>query len=470
MWWRLALRISGATILPWVFATAHPLGNRSVSHLTVIEVEDGHVEATYVLELGEVPAYLLLKEHPNLEAQARDAARQWIAELEFSTGGRRLEPELESAEAQVRSGDDGLKVARITMRMRVVAAGSLAFEDHNFSDRSGWKEIAIRAGTGEEITRASQGPADRSKMLTEFQGDPPQDLRAMVEWKAGTGTATKIASIPQPPPVIDEGAPKAASTAKKDYLRDLLGRERIGFGLALAGLAAAFGLGAMHALSPGHGKTIVAAYLVGSKCSMRHAAFLGAMVTFTHTAGVFALGLVALFFSEYAATEKIARVLGVASGLSIVLVGAWLFRKRFAHLRHEWQHAHGHAPDHHHHDHDGHAHSHVPEGEVTMGSLMALGASGGLAPCPSALVLLLSAIALGRTGLGLVLLIAFSAGLAGVLMGIGMMVLYAKKWLPGAGVGRPGVLRWAPVISAVVIVCVGVVMTGASLGWWGLAV
>jgi nickel/cobalt transporter (NicO) family protein len=108
----------------------------------------------------------------------------------------------------------------------------------------------------------------------------------------------------------------------------------------------------------------------------------------------------------------------------------------------------------------------VPEGEITLGSLVALGASGGLVPCPSALVLLLSSIALGHVGAGLILLIAFSLGLAGVLMGIGMMVLYAKSWLPDpARTSQHPAFRLVPVLSAFVIVCLGILMTGVSLGW-----
>jgi nickel/cobalt exporter len=108
----------------------------------------------------------------------------------------------------------------------------------------------------------------------------------------------------------------------------------------------------------------------------------------------------------------------------------------------------------------------VPEGDVTLGSLIALGASGGLVPCPSALVLLLSSIALGHVGLGLILLVSFSLGLAGVLMGIGMLVLYAKHLLPDpARTSHHPLFRLVPVLSAFVIVCLGLLMTGVSLGW-----
>jgi len=222
-------------------------------------------------------------------------------------------------------------------------------------------------------------------------------------------------------------------------------------------LGVAFVLGAAHALTPGHGKTIVAAYLVGSRGTLKHAAFLGAMVTFTHTVSVFLLGLATLFLFQYVVPQNAIRVLGAISGLSIVAIGGWMLFKR---LRHEHQHQHGHA--HHHHNHD---HQHLPD-EVSWSGLVALGASGGLVPCESALVLLLSAIALRRAGLGLLLLVSFSVGLAIVLMGIGALVIYAKNWLPAASrtSGNP-FFRWMPVASAAVVLLVGLLMTGVSLGW-----
>ena len=260
-----------------------------------------------------------------------------------------------------------------------------------------------------------------------------------------------------------------------DYLAQLLHQPQLSAGWLIAGIAVAFWLGALHALEPGHGKTIVAAYLVGSRGNMKHAALLGASVTFTHTLSVFLLGIGTLLLSSYIVPEKIIPVLGVLSGISIVLIGGWLFYKRWRAFRHELAHqrahAHGHHHhhhhDHHHHDHDhDHGHSHVPQGDITVGSLMALGASGGLVPCPAAMVLLLSAIAIGRVGLGLVLLVAFSLGLAGVLMAIGMLVIHAKSWLPeSAKDSQHPLLRFAPVASAFVILCVGMLMTAASLRW-----
>src|SRR5437773_6651352 len=156
-----------------------------------------------------------------------------------------------------------------------------------------------------------------------------------------------IAPIPQPLAVKkgDEapvpGQPEAPGTVVRgDYLSNLLHNRNLSFGMALIGIAVAFGLGAAHALSPGHGKTIVAAYLVGSRGTAKHAVFLGGMVTFTHTISVFALGFVTLFLSKYVAPEKISPVLEVVSSLSIVWIGALLLFRRVRALQ---GHAHGHG-------------------------------------------------------------------------------------------------------------------------------
>lgn len=237
-------------------------------------------------------------------------------------------------------------------------------------------------------------------------------------------------------------------------------------------LAIAFGLGAVHALSPGHGKTLVAAYLIGARGTLRHAFILGGTVTFTHTISVFLLGLATLVLTQYVVPEKIIPVLGMISGMGIVAIGVWLLQKRIHRLQHERQHHHHndhdhahhhHYPDHHynahdhHHDHDhSHPHHHHPPEEISLGGLIALGASGGLVPCPSALVLLLTAISLGHAAAGLLLLLSFSVGLAIVLIAIGATVLYAKHLLPSSD--HAG-FRWLPIASAIVIICAGVVVT-----------
>jgi nickel/cobalt transporter (NicO) family protein len=243
-----------------------------------------------------------------------------------------------------------------------------------------------------------------------------------------------------------------------ESLSRLLHQGQIGWSVLLLGMLAAFAFGAVHALSPGHGKTLVAAYLVGSRGTPRHAIFLGLMVTFTHTISVFALGLVTLYLSRFVLPETLTPILGAISGITIVWVGAMLLYRRTV-GRSMAPAATGLAHDHG----DGRVHTHVPE-EISVGGLIALGASGGLVPCPSALVLLLTSVSLGRIALGLSLLVAFSAGLAVVLTGIGLAVLIAKQWLPDSGtLGRSKTLRYLPVASAAFIVCIGIAMTWVSL-------
>ena len=226
----------------------------------------------------------------------------------------------------------------------------------------------------------------------------------------------------------------------------------------LFAMLAAFAFGAVHALSPGHGKTLVAAYLVGSRGTPRHAVFLGLTVTLTHTVSVFALGLVTLYLSRFVLPETITPILGTISGVTIVWVGATLLYRRTV-GRGAAPPAQGLAHDHG----DGRVHTHLPE-EIGVGGLIALGASGGLVPCPSALVLLLTSVSLGRVGLGLTLLVAFSAGLAMVLTGVGLAVLYAKHWLPDrAKTAENPWFRYLPVASAAFIVCIGVAMTWVSV-------
>lgn len=486
--------------LATIVLAAHPMGNFSVSHFTRINVNKGSVKITYVLDLAEIPTYQLMRDwnmdpsaaakipQATLDEKATVQAREWLKQLDVTYNGERLRPRLEHTTINLSDGAGGMHVSRIETALRLDnVQGQLAFEDRNYPDRAGWKEIVITSTDGTPIIQASQSGANRSKALTEYPADPtlapPQDLRASVEWHVESPViVTKIVPIPQPAVPLTQAAtptpvaipkPVAGEVTRGDYLSRMLSRKDIPFTVMLIGIAVAFAFGALHAKSPGHGKTMVAAYLVGSRGTMKQAAFLGAMVTLTHTISVFLLGLVTLLFAKYLAPEKLVTWLGVASGISIVLIGASLFYKRLRALSHAHAHTHGH---HHHHDHDGaHTHdhdhgptdhSHVPQGEVTLRSLIALGASGGMVPCPSALVLLLISISLGHVGLGLLLLISFSLGLAGVLMAIGMMVIYAKQWLPDpVKTSQHPAFRLIPVFSAFVIVCVGLVMTSVSLGW-----
>jgi ABC-type nickel/cobalt efflux system permease component RcnA len=236
-------------------------------------------------------------------------------------------------------------------------------------------------------------------------------------------------------------------------------------GAILIAVLVAVGLGAAHALTPGHGKTIVGAYLVGSRGSARHALFLGLTTTVTHTAGVFAFGLLVLFASRFILPEQLYPWLGVLSGLLVVLIGFSLFRAQLRQLLGLRRRGAEHEQVGGYHYHFGVGHSHTPPANdaTSWRNLLALGVSGGLLPCPSALVLLLSAIALQRVGFGLVLIVAFSVGLASVLTGIGIVLVYAGRLFERVPVRHGGLARALPLASALFITMAGVAITVQAL-------
>jgi ABC-type nickel/cobalt efflux system permease component RcnA len=282
--------------------------------------------------------------------------------------------------------------------------------------------------------------------------------------------------------------------------------------LLTAALTAA-ALGGLHALEPGHGKTIVAAYLVGSQGTAAHALLLGLIVTATHTAGVYALGAVTLYASKYLIPDHLYPWLGIASGLTIAFVGAYMIRRRYAgherghhhyhgrdavhehgrahhdghadhtrELGHEEHthlqrtshagghfHTHGHAHEHTHSHSHGHYHDeHLHNGPFSYRRLALLGVTGGITPCPAALVVLLSAVSLHRVAFGLYLILAFSLGLAAVLISIGLITVYARRLL--ARVPSDGLVinRWLPIASAAGITCLGVAITLQGLSAMGV--
>jgi nickel/cobalt exporter len=222
----------------------------------------------------------------------------------------------------------------------------------------------------------------------------------------------------------------------------------------LVSLLAAVFWGAAHALSPGHGKSIIAAYLVGSRGTRRDAVVLGVTVTVTHTIGVFALGLITLSLSQFVVPEDLYPWLNLISALLVVGVGLAVLSWRLRALRRPHRgHSHHHHDHHHHHEHD------RPGG---LRSLLGVGVSGGLIPCPTALVVLLAAISLHRIGYGLVLILAFSVGLAGAMTGIGFVAVTAKRAFDRLDF-EAGAVRILPAVSAVVILGLGVAMTVRAL-------
>jgi ABC-type nickel/cobalt efflux system permease component RcnA len=365
-------------------------------------------------------------------------------------------------------GQGGLALTRVEASFAArLPAGTRHVELANdaFSGHIGWDAIQVLPGDGTDV-RSSVPASDPTGGLRAYPQDllssPPDDRQASFEVRLGSGRVTA------PPGLSGDDA--TSDRSLDGFANALAGGNTHGL-LVLFLLAAAFGWGALHALAPGHGKTMVAGYLVGARGTPRHAAILGLMVTATHTVSVFALGLVTLAASQYILPEQLYPWLGVLSGLLVVGIGLTAMRSRF----HRWralrapavaksdgpQPGHSHS----HHDHD-HHHDHA-DGPITMRSLIGLGVSGGIVPCPSALVVLIAAISQHRIGLGMVLIVAFSLGLAATLIAVGLGVIYGGRLIarlrPERRIFGSRFAGALPAISASVIVIAGVLITSRAI-------
>jgi nickel/cobalt transporter (NicO) family protein len=337
-----------------------------------------------------------------------------------------------------RPGAGGLPTLRFEAVYRVTDPGgssSLVFHDTNFADRVGWREIVVRAADGARLVSSDVPAESASDDLRAYPRDllrSPLDVTsAGARFVLGPGPGT-------PPSFAGASAPERSAGS----FESLVERENVGPGVVLLSLLIAAFWGAAHALSPGHGKAMVAAYLVGSRGTPRHALLLGLTVTVTHTAGVFALGLVTLALSELIVPEQLYPWLNLVSALLVVGVGVSVLRAR---LRRR------HAHDHHH-----------QHPDRSLRDLLAVGISGGLLPCPTALVVLLAAISLHRVGYGLVLIVAFSLGLAGAMTAVGLAALSARRFLRKKSFeGR--IVRALPAVSAALILVLGLAMTTRAL-------
>jgi nickel/cobalt transporter (NicO) family protein len=424
---RLALLAAAlaALALP-VAGSAHPLGNFTVNRFSRIEVAGPRIYVRYVLDLAEIPTFQAGK--IDAHAYARRIARG----AHLTVNGRRVRLiSIETALAHP-AGAGGLRTTRLETILRgpkLAGVSDVEYRDTNSADRIGWKEIVL-----------GQAPS-ASQELRAY----PKDLLSSPLAVTTVRTRLVPGTVPGTRPHVTNGAGLQAPDRVADSgFAALVGRDRLGFWVIVASLGAALFWGMAHALSPGHGKTIVTAYLVGQRGTPRHAALLGLVVTATHTVGVFALGAVTLVLSRFIVPEELYPWLNFVSGVLVVLIGASVLRSRWRHRR---AHARGH--DHHHHDHgDG----------LSRRSLVAVGVSGGLLPCPSALVVLLAAITLHRVAFGMLLVVAFSAGLALTITGIGLAAVLARGAFRRVSFdGR--VVSLLPTASAIVILAAGLLMT-----------
>jgi ABC-type nickel/cobalt efflux system permease component RcnA len=491
-------------------ATAHPLGNFTINHFARIEAGAERLRLRYIVDMAEIPAF---QESQTIDANADGALSdaelkaylervvpQYMEGLRVTVDNQRIALRLAGQTISQPQGAGGLPTLRIECDFEgdlptaaTPSQHQLSFEDGNHQGRIGWREIVAAPASGVTIFDST---AYGSALTDELKAYPQDMLAAPLDERSAKFSWT-TSSVPPGAVALQrrDGHPIEQS---RDRLAELIGIKDLTLPLALLGLLIAAGLGALHAFSPGHGKTVVGAYLVGSRGTARHAAFLGLTVTITHTLGVFALGLVTLFASQYIVPERLFPVLSLISGAIVVVIGLSLFASRLrgalgigglAHHHHDEDTSHTHdehkfhqahnddaAHEHTHddgatpHSHGGRAHTHLPPGTdgspVTWRSLLALGISGGLLPCPSALVVLLSAISLGRVGYGLALVVAFSIGLAATLTGIGLLFVYAGRFIKRS-VGNSRLIRVLPVVSAFVIACVGALICYEALAQAG---
>jgi ABC-type nickel/cobalt efflux system permease component RcnA len=429
----LLLAALAALVLP-VAASAHPLGNFTVNRFSRLEVSGPRVYVRYVLDLAEIPTFQAGK------IDAPTYARQIARGALLTVNGRRarLVP-VETALAHP-AGAGGLKTTRLEVVLRGPRLGGpsrIGYRDTNYADRIGWKEIVV----GRDAPSSSH----------ELRAYPNDLLRSPLD--VTTVSARLVpGSDPETAPILHRGRAVSAPDRVADSgFASLVGRERLGFWVILASLGAALFWGAAHALSPGHGKAIITAYLVGQRGTPRHAVLLGLIVTATHTIGVFGLGLVTLLLSRFIVPDELYPWLNLVAGLLVVGIGASVLRAR-------WQHRRAHAHGHHHHHHHDHDHDH----DLSRRSLVAVGVSGGLLPCPSALVVLLAAISLHRVAYGMLLVVAFSAGLALTITGIGLVAVLARGAFRRLSFeGR--LVSLLPAVSALVILAAGLAMTVHAL-------
>jgi ABC-type nickel/cobalt efflux system permease component RcnA len=464
-------------------ADAHPLGNFTINHYAGVQVAPDGVGIDYVLDMAEIPAFQEInhldtnrdrKAEPVEMVQYPDQKCQEVnSHLELLIDKQPLALSLIESTVEFPPGVGGLSTLRLSCNFQgtteLVGANQLIeFEDKFYPQRLGWREITI-AANGVPI----QGDFTSLSITNRLRDYPTELLSSPLDQRRiDLKLNPSLTSNEQaPPPSVKSSSrlDNALTGRSNDLFTSLITQENHNFLTIVIALAIAFLWGGLHALSPGHGKTIVGAYLVGSRSNAQHALFLGLIMTITHTAGIFALGLVTLGTSKFILTEQLYPWLSVVSGVLVTVIGLNLFISRLqgTQVSHSHDHVHSHQHSHglhHHHHHVHHEHSHLPPHGASMkwSSLLALGISGGLLPCPSALVVLLSAIAMGRVGFGLALVSAFSLGLAVVLTGIGLMLVYAKNRFEHLPLQIPRI-EMLPVASALCITLIGLGITSQAL-------
>ena len=533
-----ALGAFGAVLLVPAVALAHPLGNFTINHYAGLRVSADRVAVDLVIDRAEIPAFQEIRridtdgdgEIGPVEAQrVRESDCRSVAkDLSLTVSGATVPLRLWAAGVSFPPGVNGLSTMRLVCELDgelaspLVTSAPISFEDRSFAQRIGWREITVE-GDGATVTGDGLASRSVSARLTSY----PQDLIAeplsirSVTFSAAPGGPT-LAPFRAPEVFVVEGqavpgrAPLATSPSASPEptssqqaaavpggvgaeIPDIFRRDALDPAIVLLALATAAVLGAGHALTPGHGKSLMAAYLVGTRGSVRHAFGLGLSVSASHTIGILGLAILVVSAQQALPPDVVQRALPVVAAASIVAIGGWmlfsegrrLLRRRAARLEVEHSHVsahaqgidhdHGHAIDddhghdhQHSHDHDGLEHSHggvrhrhlpAQSSSITWRGLFAIGLAGGLVPSTNALLILLATIAAGRPLYGLILIVAFGLGMAAVMTSVGLALVFARSRidrLPSrSALGR--VTAYVPLGAAVVVLAIGVVLTTQAI-------
>ena len=488
------LLVAGAT-----GAAAHPLGNFTVNTYSGLRVGPDRLVVDYVVDMAEIPTFQTrqaIDSDDNGRVTGPEAATWRDQEcprlatgLRATVDGRPAALAVTGSALTFPKGVGGLETLRLECALAapLPAGRALTYTDTNLEGRVGWREITA-VGDRATLETANVPTTSPSARLTTYPQDqlssPLNQRTASLRFHPGGPPAPPPAGssggsardnpaprVEQAPGAVQRGGVDRATAA----FTALVGERSLSPGFALVALLLAVGLGAAHALAPGHGKTVMAAYLVGLRGTLRQAATIGATVTLTHTAGVLLLGLV-LTTSRAVASERVYPWLGLGSGLLLAGVGIGLLvRARTGH-----GHPHGtptigtdtptpirHHPHPHDHDHPGAA----PGAGRPLGwrGLVALGLAGGLVPSPSAVVVLLGGIALGQAWFGVALVLAYGLGMAATLTGVGLLLAHLRTRMDrrlrvpaGSVLGRIGRLLPAVTASVIVLVGLGLAASGAA--------
>jgi ABC-type nickel/cobalt efflux system permease component RcnA len=429
---------------------AHPLDEfYQVTYITVapqrvtlkIELYPGVLVAPQLLTLIDAD-----QDDDISAAEAQAYVEQFVQDLTFEIDGRATPLRATTLDfppvLAIRAGQAVIRFDLYADFSAALAGNHRLFYQNNHQPETGTYVVNAIAESPERVQITAQ---DRDMLQTSIQ----------LDYTVSPNGPDDEEAVETP---IEVELPSGISAGQEQLNRYLYEPELSPFFLMVA-LGLSVVLGGLHALTPGHGKTLVAAYLIGSRGTVGHAVALGGIVTFTHTASVIVIGLLALLASQFIVPNVLAPTLEILSGLLVVYLGVRLLWTRWgAHSQTDDYHSHHHSE----HDHHHHHHHDLPE-QVKMSDLLTLGISGGLVPCPEALGIMLIAIGLNRISFGLGLVVAFSFGLAAILIIIGVLLVRSKSLLDG--VGRYGE-HWQtvlPLVSAIIVTLLGLGIVAKGL-------